>query len=208
MNRELIAKSTEYKPCTKIGENLKSVTPAKQFRPHITCVEPNQEMQIDFVEPSFEEKGYEVYFLAAIDYFSKYLMACINEKANGPKVLKFLIMYIEIRGIPRSIRLDQEKCLDGNQVKTFCTRKNIEITEVPVNDHCAFGILERLFQSIKNRLACIKDERSIDNVFTVKYALEIIIHQLRICKQKTTKISPFEAHFGRKPNTPVEHNLL
>ena len=26
---------------------------------------------------------------------------------------------------------------------------------------------------------------------------------MRICKQKTTKISPFEAHFGRKPNTPL-----
>ena len=26
---------------------------------------------------------------------------------------------------------------------------------------------------------------------------------MRICKQKTTKISPFEAHFGSKPNTPL-----
>ena len=39
--------------------------------------------------------------------------------------------------------------------------------------------------------------------FHVKHALKIIIHQLRICKQRTTKTSPFEAHFGRKPNTPL-----
>ena len=26
---------------------------------------------------------------------------------------------------------------------------------------------------------------------------------MRKCKQRTTKISPFEAHFGRKPNTPL-----
>ena len=26
---------------------------------------------------------------------------------------------------------------------------------------------------------------------------------MRICKQKTTKISPIEAQFGRKPNTPL-----
>ena len=31
----------------------------------------------------------------------------------------------------------------------------------------------------------------------------MIIHQFRICKQRTTKISPFEADFGRKPNTPL-----
>ena len=26
---------------------------------------------------------------------------------------------------------------------------------------------------------------------------------MQICKQKTTKISPFEVNFGRKPNTPL-----
>ena len=26
---------------------------------------------------------------------------------------------------------------------------------------------------------------------------------MRICRQRTTKTSPFEAHFGRKPNTPL-----
>ena len=39
------------------------------------------------------------------------------------------------------------------------------------------------------------------NAFHVKHALKIKIHQLRICKQRTTKISPFKAHSGRKPNT-------
>ena len=39
--------------------------------------------------------------------------------------------------------------------------------------------------------------------FHVKHALKLIIHQLRICKQRTTKTSPFEAHLGRKPNTPL-----
>ena len=41
------------------------------------------------------------------------------------------------------------------------------------------------------------------NVFHVKHALKVIIHQLRNCKQKTTKIWPFEEHFGRKPITPL-----
>ena len=95
MHRILIVKSTECKPCTVIGKNLKSVIPAKQFTPHIPCVEPNQENQIDFEGPNFDEKGNEVYFLAAIDCFSKYPTAFIYDKANGPNVLKFLDMYIE-----------------------------------------------------------------------------------------------------------------
>ena len=112
-------------------------------------------------------------------------------------------MYIENHGIPRSTRLDQAKCLVGNEVKTFCNKNNIDIIETPVNNHSAIGLVKMLNQTIKNRLACIKDEKSSANAFHVKYALKIIIHQLQICKQKTTKISPFEAHFGRKPNIPL-----
>ena len=64
-------------------------------------------------------------------------------------------------------------------------------------------MVERLIQTIKSSLAGIKEEKSANNAFHVKHALIIVIHQLRICKQKTTKISPFEAHFDRKPNTPL-----
>ena len=54
MHRELIVKASECKPCTAIGKNLKSIIPAEQFTP---CVEPNQEIQIDFGGPIFDEKG-------------------------------------------------------------------------------------------------------------------------------------------------------
>ena len=43
------------------------------------------------------------------------------------------------------------------------------------------------------------------NSFTIKAALKSIIYQLRICKHKTTKLSPFESHFGRKANTPLSN---
>ena len=186
-----------------IGKNLKSAILPKKFHPHIPCVERNREIRIDFGGPIFDEKGTEVYFLPAIDRFSKYPTACIYDKANGPNILKLLDMYIENHGITRSIRLDQVKSLIANQVKTFCNKNNIEMIEAQANNHRAIGLKERLIQTIKNRLACIKVEKSSTNDFHVKHALKIIIHQLRISKQKTTKISPFEAHFGRKPNTPL-----
>ena len=110
---------------------------------------------------------------------------------------------VENLGIPRSIRLDQAKCLVGNQVMTFSNKNNIDIFEAPVNDHRAIGLVERLIQTMKNRLACIKEGKSSTNAFHVKLVLKIIIHQLRICKQKTTKIWPFEAYFGRERNTPL-----
>ena len=99
MNRELIVKATECKPCTAIGKNLTSVIPAKHFCPHTLCVEPNQEIQIDFGGRIFDEKGNEACFLAAIDRFSKDPTACAYDKANGPNVLEFLDMHIENHGI-------------------------------------------------------------------------------------------------------------
>ena len=44
-----------------------------------------------------------------------------------------------------------------------------------------------------------------NNTFTIKEAIKSIVYQLRICKQKTTNVTPFQAHFGRKPNTPLNN---
>ena len=54
---------------------------------------------------------------------------------------------------------------------------------------------------IKNCLACIKT--AARNQFNLKASINSILYQLRICRQKTINISPFEAHFGRKANTPL-----
>ena len=132
INREIIVKAKKCKPCTAIWNNLKSVIPPKQFKPHIPCVEPNQELQVDFGGLFYNEKGNEVYFLAAIDRFFKYATACIYIKVNGPNVIKFLVMYIENHGVPHSIRLDQAKCLIGNQTQSLGNKNVIQISKLPL----------------------------------------------------------------------------
>ena len=112
-------------------------------------------------------------------------------------------MYIETHRIPRSIRLDQAKCFVAHQLKIFCNKNDFEIIEAPVNNHRAIGLVERLIQTYNNRPACIKEETSATNSFHIKHALQIIIHQLQIFKEKTTKIWLFGAHFGRKPIIPM-----
>ena len=41
----------------------------------------------------------------------------------------------------------------------------------------------------------------------MKASIKSICYQPRICRQKTINISPFEAHFGRKANTPLSNIL-
>ena len=64
------------------------------------------------------------------------------------------------------------------------------------------GLVERLIQTVKRRLGCIKlDPRQ--HPFNIKQSLKQIAQELRICRKKATNISPFEAHFGRPANTPI-----
>ena len=205
MNRDLLVKAIECKSCTAIGKNLKSVIPAKQFKAHTPCIVPNQEIQIDFAGPINNEKEHEIYILTCIDGFSKYPSAELVHNANASNVKKFLDNYIQIHGVPRSLRIDQARCLVGNQVKNFCMKNNITLIPAPANEHRAIGLVERLIGTIKQRLEYIKEANKEINSFTIKAALKSIIYQLRICKHKTTKLSPFESHFGRKANTPLSN---
>ena len=205
MNRDLLVKAIECKSCTAIGKNLKSVIPAKQFKAHTPCIVPKQEIQIDFAGPINNEKEHEIYILTCIDGFSKYPSAELVHNANASNVKKFLDNYIQIHGVPRSLRIDQARCLVGNQVKNFCMKNNITLIPAPANEHRAIGLVERLIGTIKQRLEYIKEANKEINSFTIKAALKSIIYQLRICKHKTTKLSPFESHFGRKANTPLSN---
>ena len=155
------------------------------------------------VDQFIMKKNPEVYFLACIDRFSKFSTAEVFDKANANNILKFLQEYVLLHGMPRSIRLDQARCQNGHQIKAFCSQNNIQLIEAPIHDHRAIGLVERLFQTIKNSSACIKT--AARNQFNLKASINSIIYQLRICRQKTIIISPFEAHFGRKANTPFSN---
>ena len=65
--------------------------------------------------------------------------------------------------------------------------------------------MERLTQIFKRRLSCVNLAYR-NKKFSIKDGRKSIENELRICKQKTTNVTPFQAHFGRKPNTP--HNSI
>ena len=202
-HRDIVTKTAKCNPCTKIGKHLKSIIPANKWAPLKLCKVPNEETQIDFGRPICNEKNQEIYFLACIDRFSKFPTAEVFDRANADDILKFLQEYVLLHGIPRSIKLDQARCQTGQQIQEFCSQNNIQLIEAPIHDHRAIGLVERLIQTIKNRLACIKT--AARKQFNVKASINSIIYQLRICHQKTINISPFEAHFDGEANTPLRN---
>ena len=151
-----------------------------------------------FGGPIPNEKGIEQYFITSVDRYSKYPTAEIVNNASGTNVIKFLNIYYRL---PRTIRLDQARCFTGKKFETFCIENNITPIFAPANDHRAIGLVKRLIQTIKRQLSCMKTQ--LNKKFNLEHSLYAIIQRLRISKQKTIEITPFEAHFHRKCNTPI-----
>ena len=74
----------------------------------------------------------------------------------------------------------------------------------PAGDHRGTGMVERLIQTIKRRLAVL-DIDSKWTQTTLSQRVANIIENIRLIPNATTKTSPFEAHFGRKPNTEISN---
>ena len=91
----------------------------------------------------------------------------------------------------------------GKQVTSYCNANNIDILEAPVGDHRTIGLVERMIQTIKRRLSCMKAENK--EFFATSIAFKQIISDLRLTKQKTTNITTFDALFGRPANTPLKN---
>ena len=58
-------------------------------------------------------------------------------------------------------------------------------------------------ETTKRQLSCKKSQ--LNKNFNLEHSLYAIIQRLRISKQKTIDITPFEAHFGGKCNTPISN---
>ena len=136
--------------------------------------------------------------LVAIDRYSQFPSVKITKSTGGNSSTKFLRSYIDIHGIPESIKTDQFSGFKGKTLRKICSDNNIEQKFCPVGDHRGCGSVERTIQTIKRRLGVILLD---ENVTSKKLCLSTKILDLRWSKQKTKQMSPFEALFGRLPKT-------
>ena len=66
--------------------------------------------------------------------------------------------------------------------ETFSIENNITPIYAPTNDHRAIGLVERIIQTIKRQLSCMKSQ--LNKKIDLENSLKAIIQQLRTCKQK------------------------
>ena len=131
-----------------------------------------------------------------------------NTKLGQPQENKptYLEKYCKLNGIPRSIRCDQAQAFKAKEFDIFCKNKNIKLILAPAGDHRGTGMVESLIQTIKRRLAVLDTDPNWSSE-TLSSRLANIIENRRLIPNRTTKITPFEAHFCRKPNTALLNML-
>ena len=204
IHREIVTLTQNCQPCIKIGKNLKPIIPKPKLANLPSLHEPNEEIQIDFAGPIPDEQNNDSYILASVDRFSRYPHAIVYHNCDTDTAKKYLEKYIKFHGIPRNIRCDQAQAFKSKQFEFFCNNDNIKLILAPAEDHRANGMIERLIQTIKRRLSVLNNDPKWSKI-TLADKITEIIQEIKLIPNTTTKIAPFTAHFGRKPNTRISN---
>ena len=200
IHSDIVAQAQACCHCTEKGKNLKPLIPKTRVGNLPPLSEPNEEVQMDFAGPiPFKDNTLSNYILVTVDRLSRYPHAEVFNNCDSKTAIEYLDSYCKVHGIPRSIRCDQAR-----EFEIYCKNKNIKLILAPAGDHRGTGMVERLIQTIKRRLAVLDiDSKWIQTTLSQRVAN--LIENIRLIPNATTKTSPFEAHFGRKPNTEVSN---
>ena len=205
IHSDIVAQAQACRHCTEKGKNLKPLIPKTQVGNLPPLSEPNEEVQMDFAGPiPFKDNALSNYILVTVDRLSRYPHAEVFNNCDSKTAIEYLDSYCKVHGIPRSIRCDQAQAFKAREFEIYCKNKNIKLILAPAGDHRGTGMVERLIQTIKRRLAVL-DIDSKWTQTTLSQRVANIIENIRLIPNATTKTSPFEAHFGRKPNTEISN---
>ena len=207
IHSEIVAQAQSCKHCIEKGKNLKPLIARTNLGSLPTLVEPNEEIQMDFAGPiPFKNNTQNNYILVTVDRLSRYPHAEIFNNCDTNTAIEYLESYCKVHGIPRSIRCDQAQAFKAKEFDIFCKNKNIKLILAPAGDHRGTGMVERLIQTIKRRLAVLDIDPTWSNT-TLTNRLANIIENIRLIPN-TNKIITFRSTLRKKskPRNIEHHN--
>ena len=142
--------------------------------------------------------------LVTADRLSRYPHAEVFNNCDSKTAIEYLDSYCKVHGIPRLVRCYQAQAFKAREFEINCKNKNIKLLLAPAGDHRGTGMVERLIQTIKRRLAVLDIDSKCTQT-TISERVANIIENIGLIPNATTKISPFEAHSGSKDNKEVSN---
>ena len=188
-------------PCKMSGESIKPYIPSTEENNLTPVNSPNKEIQLDFIGP-IKDNHRRFYILLSIDRYSKWPAPSFCKYTDGETAVKFLEQYIQLNGIPKTIRTDKATAFTGRLFRDFCKKHFIQLIYGTPYIHTPTGLVERGVRTLKeNLLTNIKAGERLGK------ALDLSLDVMRKTPHTKLKKSAFELHYGRKPNTEIT-NLL
>ena len=108
-------------PCKMSGKSIKPNIPYTEKNNLPPVNNPNEEIQLDFIGP-ITENNRRFYILLSIDRFSKWPAASFCKNTDGETAVKFIEQYIQLNGIPKTIRTDKATAFTGRLFRDFCIK--------------------------------------------------------------------------------------
>ena len=188
-------------PCKLSGKNLKPDIPRTEQNRLPPLSSPNEEIQLDFIGPITEENR-RLYILLNMDRYSKWLAASLCKSTDGKTAVNFLQQFIQLNGIPKTIRTDKASAFTGHCFREFCKKNYISSVYGTPYIHTPTGLVKRGVRTLKGNLLT---NMNAGEPF-VK-ALDLGLGVIRTTPHTRLKKSAFELHFGREPNTELSNML-
>ena len=150
------------------------------------------------LEPS---KGGFGNILVITDHFTKYAVAVPTRNQTAKTTAdafynEFIVKY----GIPTKLHSDQGANFESNIIKELCEVMDIKKTRTTPYHPMGNGCVERYNRTLLNMLGTLEPSKKAD----WKKYIPSLVYAYNCTKHETTKISPFELMFGRKPRLPID----
>lgn len=139
--------------------------------------------------------------LVITDHFTKYALAIATKNQTAKTTAEvFHDSFITHFGIPTRIHSDQGACFESDIIKELC--KITGMTKSKTTPYHPMGnpIPERFNRTLLNMLGTLEPDKKSD----WKKYLPSLTYAYNCTKHETTKISPHELMFGRKPRLPID----
>ena len=181
-------------PCKVAGKSIK---------PNINQIpmlnKPNEEIQLDFIGP-ITENNRRFYILLSMDRFSKWPAASFCKSTENQTAVKFLKQYVNLNGIPKTVRTDKATAFASRSFKEFCKEHRIKLIYGTPYIHTPTGLVEQGGRTLKEfLLANIKAGENFGK------ALDMALNVMRKTPLTRLNNSAFELHYGREPNTEISN---
>lgn len=139
--------------------------------------------------------------LVITDHFTKYALAIATKNQTAKTTAEvFHDSFITHFGIPTRIHSDQGACFESDIIKELC--KITGMTKSRTTPYHPMGnpIPERFNRTLLNMLGTLEPDKKPD----WKKYLPSLTYAYNCTKHETTKMSPHELMFGRKPRLPID----